>query len=374
MTTSWQASIIVGLCAFALNSRISAATIRNNTAVAPAEPTTNPIELGAVHWRRGFESATKLAKEQHKPLFVLFSEVPGCATCKGYGEQVMSHPLIVEAIETLFVPVAVYNNIEGDDRKTLESFSEPTWNNPVVRIVSADRTMLADRVDGNYTIGGVTNAIITALGKAKITIPTYLSLLNDEELWRRGKTEKVVFAVHCFWEGEVKFGSLEGVVATKAGFLNGEEVVEVEYAPSIVKFGKLRERVSLLHGATSIYARTPEQERSTASGPKDKLTVKKSSEPIKPDSAPKYYLSNTEYRHVPMTELQACRVNAALGRGAAGGDASRYLSPRQVELLNMVKAKPDAGWPNVVGTDIAAAWKSVDAIRAETSTPAAEKK
>ncbi len=37
----------------------------------------NPVELGEVHWLRGFEKALEKAKRSDKPLLVLFQEVPG---------------------------------------------------------------------------------------------------------------------------------------------------------------------------------------------------------------------------------------------------------------------------------------------------------
>ena len=69
-----------------------------------------PIELGKVDWLRDMDLAQKQAKEDNKPIFLLFQEVPGCSTCQRYGKQVLSHPLIVEAIETCFVPLAIHNN------------------------------------------------------------------------------------------------------------------------------------------------------------------------------------------------------------------------------------------------------------------------
>ena len=37
----------------------------------------NPIELGEVHWLRGFDAALEKAKRSDKPVLVLFQEVPG---------------------------------------------------------------------------------------------------------------------------------------------------------------------------------------------------------------------------------------------------------------------------------------------------------
>ncbi|MCA9256836.1 MAG: thioredoxin family protein, partial [Phycisphaerales bacterium] len=92
-----------------------------------------PQELGTISWRRGFDAAAAESKRSGRPLLILFQEVPGCGTCRSYGDRVLSHPLIRDAAESLFVPVAVYNNIPGDDENTLKSFKEPAWNNPVVR-------------------------------------------------------------------------------------------------------------------------------------------------------------------------------------------------------------------------------------------------
>ncbi|MGE3107709.1 MAG: VPGUxxT family thioredoxin-like (seleno)protein, type 2 [Phycisphaerales bacterium] len=324
--------------------------------------TENPVELGTVRWTRGLEAACDEAKRRQRPVFILFSEVPGCFTCKNYGERVMSHPLIVEAIESLFVPLAVYNNIEGDDRKALEQFGEPTWNNPVVRIVSSDRKPLADRVSDEYTTEGVSRAMTQSLGAVKTPVPRYLALLADEGLAKSSRTGKAVFAVHCFWEGDQNIGALDGVVGTRIGFLDGQEVVEVEYAPAKLPFARLREQVAGMSCATRIYARDDEQASSKSTSPSDTLSIKKSSEPIRLDAVQKYHLSHTVYKHVPMTEPQACRVNAALAKGE---DPDVYLSPRQVEIARDVRKRPELPWPSAVGEEIAPAWKRLDRFRAE---------
>ena len=75
----------------------------------------NPIELGRVHWKRDLDAALAEARAAKKPVFALFQEIPGCATCQRFGAGPLSNPLLVEAIEELFVPVATYNNRQGDD-------------------------------------------------------------------------------------------------------------------------------------------------------------------------------------------------------------------------------------------------------------------
>src|SRR5262249_13389579 len=145
---------IVGLLAI-LAAFATGAGVRvysHTCAIADGDHVSSPPpkhpELGRINWQRGFDDAARAAKAQSKPLLVLFDEVAGCSTCTGYGSRVLSHPLIVEAAESLFMPVAVFNNIKGDDEQTLKSFGEPAWNNPVVRFMAADRTELAPRVSG----------------------------------------------------------------------------------------------------------------------------------------------------------------------------------------------------------------------------------
>lgn len=330
----------------------------------------NPTELGTVKWERSFEAAAARAKSSGKPIFILFSEVPGCATCKNFGERVMSHSLIVEAIESLFVPLAVYSNVEGADRATLESFGEPTWNNPVVRIVSADRTMLTPRVDGDYTAEGVVRAMIKSLESAKREVPTYLRTLNEECRAMNGKSSQAVFAVHCFWEGEERIGTVPGVVKSRIGFLDGHEVVEVEYVPSVLSFKSLRERLASMSCATRIYARDAEQASSKPSGANDSLSVKRSDEAVRLDAVQKHHLSHTTFKHVPMTELQASRLNASIARRAQHHDV---LSPRQIDAHAAVEAHPNAAWPVLIGVDLAKAWEQFESVRRGLATSGTSK-
>lgn len=97
-----------------------------------------------------------------------------------FGQQVLSHPLLVEAIETEFVPVAVYNNKPGPDKKILARYKEPAWNNPVVRFLGADGKDVIPRQDGVYTVGKVADRMVRVLRSAKRSVPGYLALLARE--------------------------------------------------------------------------------------------------------------------------------------------------------------------------------------------------
>ena len=336
---------------------------RSDDSNASKKPEPLVRELGLVNWLRGFENARNRAHEANKPLLILFQEVPGCATCVGYGEQVLSHPLIVEAIESEFIPLAVYNNISGEDRTTLKSFNEPSWNNPVVRIVTADRKELAGRLDGNYSQRGLTSAMVTALERTGRPIPPYLRLLHDELASQERSVEHATFAMSCFWTGEAEFGALDGVLKTRPGFVKGHEVVDVTFDPAVIPYAKLVQHAEKNSCAVRVFTKSKEQLSIAETIVDDAAQM--SDEPLRADKEPKYYLSRTLLRFVPMTETQAARVNAAIGQG---GNPERFLSPRQKDLLRLIKESSGAGWRNCIGEDFVAAWNHALAVAESPGT------
>jgi len=266
----------------------------------------NPIELGNVHWLRSYDEAKVKSKTESKPIFIIFQEIPGCQTCKSYGSEVLTHPLIVEAIETYFIPLAIHNNKGGADAEVLKRFNEPAWNNPVIRIVDHDGNDVVNRLNGNYSAAGLASLLTQAIIKDKGKAPGYLQLLADELTAKQRGTSTATYSMYCFWTGEALFGKVNGVVKTSAGFQGGKEAVVVEYDPAIVSLSKLNE-VADHHQCNVV-----------------------SGGNFKADVTPKYYLSNSKYKKAPLTELQKCRVNSAL---ADGLDPGEFISPRQLANL-----------------------------------------
>ena len=82
-----------------------------------------------------------------------------------------------EAIESEFVPVAVYNNIKGKDAAVLKRYAEPTWNNPVTRFVDAKGKDLIPRRDRVWSLAGTAARMILALKAAERAVPGYLEVL-----------------------------------------------------------------------------------------------------------------------------------------------------------------------------------------------------
>ncbi|MCB0663543.1 MAG: thioredoxin family protein [Saprospiraceae bacterium] len=308
-------------------------------------------ELGKVNWLRDYDQALQTATRENKPVLLLFQEVPGCATCRNYGHNVMSHPLIVEAIETLFVPLAIFNNKGGKDADVLKKYNEPSWNNPVVRIVDHEGENLVPRVAGNYEKLAVTQAMIYALQRESIAVPGYLSLLEAELKSRDKGLETTTLSMYCFWSGEKNLGAIDGVVETQAGFMNGAEVVSVSYDPEKVSMEEILQEAQQAKCVYKVFSDNPEQIEAAITVLGSNSSSGKGN--FKQDKEPKYYLTQTYYRFVPMTQLQAARVNSSLAKGE---NPDQYLSKGQLAILKKATQQKGQGWKNVINQDIQQAW------------------
>jgi hypothetical protein len=294
--------------------------------LSSAHATPREKELGDVRFGRDLDAALLESKKTDRPVLILFDEIPGCSTCQGYGEAVLKQPLIVEAAETLFIPVAIYNNLGGKDAEALSAFQEPSWNNPVVRIVGADRKMLAPRVSGDYTPVGLAHAMIAALEAKQKPVPSYLRLFADEALAAQKGTQRAFFSMYCFWAGEACLGDIDGVIATRPGFLEGQEAVEVEYDPARISYKALLGEAKSRNCATHAFFKTDAEEK-IAREIMGKAASKTSDYLSGSEKDDKYNLAQTPWRKLAMTRTQATRANAYV---AHGRDPSPLFSPRQL--------------------------------------------
>jgi hypothetical protein len=271
--------------------------------------------LGDVQWLRDLDEGCRVAGQTGKPLLVLFQEIPGCQTCQTFGAQPLSHPLLVEAMEDLFVPVAIYNNKPGADEVVLKQFDEPAWNNPVIRYLNSNKQDIVPRKDRLWTVGETARRMVEALTTADQPVPEYLRLVVEES---SDSEERAIFSMHCFWEGEGQLGGLPGVQNTVSAWLGDKEVVEVIYDPTST------DRASLAAAAKKLKCAAASEELTS----NDQLKAAKTSDQ-------KYYLRQSLLKHLPLTLLQATRVNAALHKRR---DPSPFLSPRQRSMLMQIEA------------------------------------
>ncbi|MDX1462928.1 MAG: thioredoxin family protein, partial [Marinirhabdus sp.] len=207
-----------------------------------AQQQTNPYnqdeELGTVAWYRDYDAALALSAKENKPVLIFFQEVPGCMTCRNYGHNVMSNPLLVEAIEKEFIPLAIFNNKSGADAQILKKYNEPSWNNPVVRIVNSKGDDLVRRVASDYSAKGLYDAMLKALEKEGKSIPGYIKLLGKKLSLSPSHRKERTYQLYCFWTSEKQLGSHDGVVETIAGS-QGAEVVKVTFNPTDISAHQL---------------------------------------------------------------------------------------------------------------------------------------
>ena len=139
-------------------------------------------ELGEVRWLRDHDRALALAAEQSKPVMLLFQEVPGCSTCVRFGQDVLTHPLMVELIADRFVPLVIFNNHPGADAEILHRYNEPSWNNPVVRFLGPDGVELLAKLGDRYDALALHEKIAAVLETLHDDVPGYFRSLGRDLL------------------------------------------------------------------------------------------------------------------------------------------------------------------------------------------------
>ncbi len=285
------------------------------------------IELGHVDWLRDYDTALAQSEKEGKPILILFQEVPGCSTSQGYGKRLLTNGMLVDVIENEFVPLAIYNNRGGADKAILDKYKEPTWNNPVVRIVDEKGKNIVPRLARDYSENGLVNTMTDALRKQDKEIPAYLDLLQQE--YADNQPTERHYKMYCFWSGEAHFGGKEGVVSTEPGFMGGHEVVKVNYDPSVLSQKEL--------------------DRFAQKG--NSTFIEKSS--FRLDRDEQYYLKKSPYRFLPLTDIQRTKINHAI---ATRKDPSVYLSPTQKEWLQSILQENKQSLPLVYNQDWKSAW------------------
>ena len=262
----------------------------------------------------------------------------------------MTHPLVVEAIETYFVPLAIYNNKGGSDADILRKFDEPSWNNPVSRIINPNSEKdITNRLNGKYDMAHLVSFISNGILESGKLIPEYLDVLYQEVT--SVDLRETHLSMYCFWSGEKYLGALDGVVATKSGYMNGTEVVKVKYDASKVSEEILISYASKKQCADAVYTNDKREEKAAQ---KYKIMTRAEGK-FRADGEPKYYIYNTDYKYIPMTSLQALKVNTAISKQISPDE---FLSPRQLELLELIKNGKFIK-KNVIDQDFSTSWQAL---------------
>ena len=297
-----------------------------------------PVEWGHVRWERDFEAAVVNSKKSGKPIFVQFQEVPGCATCRNFAQDVLTHPLMVEAVEDLFVPVMILNNQKGKDEQVLKRFNEPAWNNPVVRFLDPQQKELLPRQDRIWKRGTIASRMVHALKKAGRDVPPYLLELADDRTF-----QTATFAMHCYWVGEARLGAIDGVVETHSAWKSGREVVQLQFDPAKVSYLKLVSEAMKFECASAVFTHDKEQLEIAKELVHDRAILASTDVRDAKLSDQSYYLRNSILKFVPLTRRQATKLNSVLYIETTEVEKrariSKILSPRQRKIFQKVESR-----------------------------------
>jgi len=306
--------------------------------------------LGALQCRYSSVSdAREESTTSQKPLLLL--DFAGDSTT----DEVFSHPLLAEAADSLFIAVRL-------------PAEEPLIGKGSVRVVSSDGTDTLGQVpESLLSVASVSMLMVKGLTLAQTTIPVYLQLLSEEQNGRqqwqsngRRIDRHALFGVSDSTEGEVEFGGLDGVLATRCGHVGRQPVVQLTYDStrlsfcSLVRFAVQQNLADVVYYQSSDEKIAARMELQRVEATTSELVSFLGTTTIQPSVNAKIGLRQTMLRFVPMTDLQATRANRLAQRGAFN-EATRLLSPRQgMILMRSMQAK---GLIEAVDVPIKQAWK-----------------
>ncbi len=288
-------------------------------------------ESGTVRWHRDLDAARAQAASTGRPMMLLNWDMNADGR-DGSWRGPLSHPIVVDAANHEFVPVRVAGSSSS------AHVPAPPGS---IRFLAADgRDLNPARATAPVDEAPSTARLLTMMDRALVAagrpVPEYLRLVAGE--YDPPARETATFAVTCYWKGEKELGALDGVVATRTGMLDGEEVVEVDFNPNVLGFRSLATSARAMACYRKVYARSPGQAQAAAGGAG--ADVASSAEPVyTAGNQQQYHLWLRKAWHlVPLTQLQATKVNAALLRQES---PDRYLSPSQIAIQRRLQAMYD---------------------------------
>lgn len=127
---------------------------------------------------------------------------------------------------------------------------------------------------------------------------------------------------------------MDGVTNTRSGWIDRHEVVIVEYRPAVVAYEALLESAKEQGCASHVWATTAAQLETAREVLGDRARELDGEPRDAKASDQLYYLRNSVLGYLPLTPLQARRVNGAL---YTKRDPGRWLSPRQTDLRERIE-------------------------------------
>mmetsp|Transcript_21050 Transcript_21050/g.27128 ORF Transcript_21050/g.27128 Transcript_21050/m.27128 type:complete len:402 (+) Transcript_21050:104-1309(+) len=319
-------------------------------------PNTDKV-LGGVDFtfHGNVKSSTILSysKNNEAPIFCLLTSkfAKSSSPFRMLAEEVLHHPLIVEVIEDLFVSVAIFMD-DDTHRETMKTLtgklvSTDCLNTPVVLVLDSEGKKLnsgefhEQSTPMSFVGSKVMESLLSFKRDELNPVPRYLKhVVREERTYEKKTDEKLFFAMTDSWIGEAEFAECHGIISCKAGWLRDEEIVMVVFDSKAISMSELV-RFAIARSRTKIVYYVSDKERQIMihqrklSNQSNEVQICRlagsigGSIRVQPSY---YYMSNTVFCKIPMTEYQRCRVNFALYTGDEE-EAFALLSPRQNEML-----------------------------------------
>lgn len=284
--------------------------------------------------------------------------------------DVFLHPLILEAIETLFIPVAIIpNRVDGQQSHLLNVTS-------IGFMDSSHQNLLEPISCQEFSIRTILETAMSyVLKKNDQPIPTFLADMMLSYPIDKGRERRAWFGFHDKLPALDEFRSINGIQCWQlGGFANqaDDPVVEIVYDYTETCYSALlRQVLTLLTSRQIVLYCQSNDERMAARVEINKLSgfgkyerqiavvqVSKSNvfEPLI-DNNCFAAIRQTPLRYVPMTAYQASKSNQFILDGQYD-KATALLSPRQVKILATVVSTGSKDFFDVVGYPIIDAWIS----------------
>jgi hypothetical protein len=329
-------------------------------------------ELGAIQYKfRVLADAQEESRKSGLPILCIEAELPGDVEA---GLEVLSHPLLVEAAESLFITVAPAVEEKTNASRYRPSHKHKAWFT-TVRFLDEHGQDLVEGIGGDLLCTMLLSvSMVKALQLKNRTIPAYLELLREEETGKqqllpsgmmRRCDRQGIFGVASLPAAELEFAGLDGVLATRGGKWDDQQLIQVTYDSKRLSYGTLLRFALDRQVADIIYFQS--QDESVAAQIEAAHLLQKpqcvkldqTEEKIVPDnSSSKSDLRRTEMRFVPMTELQATKVNRLIHEGLFN-KATHLLSPRQGMILMKSYSKVSERRLDAIDVPIGKAWKII---------------
>lgn len=352
------------------------------------------VELGGISYlfmsaNTKFSSVAKISDKADRPILLIVQQAPGSRLAREFGANVLSHPLVVETAEDLFVPVALIRGSNGNHAAsvadgngyadTLSKYDQPASITPLIRIMNSEGVDLVPPIaDKGCTIGNITSAMTQALEShnrvMEYPYPRYLKhLMVSERAQEIQAVSKIFLGASCFWVGEAELGAAHGVIATQIAWLGGREIVIVSFDKKItsyqelVRFAIAKEVVEIIYYCSDAEKDVAERqvELKIAKCKVARLTGSVGGS-VQLEHDTKNFIARTGFRYIPLTRYQSSRINSALFHHKEE-EGIALLSPRQSAIFRNICSNPEKEREEVIDTPIHAAWETCmkkDGIRA----------